>query len=177
MQLNILTFSLTSKRLTYLILFSGLWFTNYFVFSPNTEWFITLIYSTFYFFLYKLTSFKAAHSTLLFIVVIAVRWSPRQAHRGWIRSFILSLWAGNNWQKQASWIHKHSKGIKKYDIFTACREITAHKALANIDKKTKLRCIQLKEIVIKINRIFLYTLNNSTPTPGVEGHRRRLVGE
>ena len=45
------------------------------------------------------------------------------------------------------------------------------------DKKTKLRCIQLKEIVIKINRIFLYTLNNSTPTPGVEGHRRRLVGE
>ena len=29
MQLNILTFSLTSKRLTYLILFSGLWFTFY----------------------------------------------------------------------------------------------------------------------------------------------------
>ena len=132
MQLNILTFSLTSKRLTYLILFSGLWFTNYFVFSQNTEWFITLIYSTFYFFLYKLTSFKAAHSTLLFIKNMTS--SPRVGKLPPIR----------HWQT---------------------------------DKKTKLRCIQLKEIVIKINRIFLYTLNNSTPTPGVEGHRRRLVGE
>ena len=61
------------------------------VFSQNTEWFITPIYSTFYFFLYKLTRLKAVHSTLLFIVVIAVRWSHRQAYRGSIRSFILSF--------------------------------------------------------------------------------------
>ena len=176
MQLNILTFSLTSKRLTYLILFSGLWFTNYFVFSQNTEWFITLIYPTFYFFLYKLTSFKGAHSTLLFIVVIAVRWSHRQAHRGCIRSFILSLWAGNNWKKQASWIHKHSKGIKNMKSSPRAGKLPPIRHWQT-DKKTKLRCIQLKEIVIKINRIFLYTLNHSTLTPGVEGHRRRLLGE
>ena len=46
-----------------------------------------------HFFLYKLTRLKAVHSTLLFIVVIAVRWSHRQAYRGSIRSFILSLFS------------------------------------------------------------------------------------
>lgn len=70
---------------------------------------------------------------------------------------------------------------EKHDIFTAYREITAHESLAGIDKQTKLRYIQLKEIVVKINRIVLYTLNHSTPTPGLElncaAHRRRLVGE